>query len=127
MLKRPFILIFLLITSLGLSAQQGQVSIDRDPDLDRMLAIYEEVKANAHYFTIQIGFGTYDDAEELSKEVSREFPEYKPNIVFDSPTYRVQVGKFSSRLEAEKKYLEVRKKFPAALLLRPENGDRKPR
>ena len=127
MLKLHFILFILLITSLGLTAQQGQVSIDRDPDLDRLLAIYEEVKANADYFTIQIGFGTYDDAEELSKEVSREFPEYKPNIVFDSPTYRVQVGKFSSRLEAEKKYLEVRKKFPAALLLRPENGDRKPR
>ena len=127
MLKTQFVLIFLIITSLCANAQQGRVSIDRDPDLDRLLAIYEEVKANADYFTIQIGFGTYDDAEQLAKEASFEFPEYKPNIVFDSPTYRVQVGKFNSRLEAEKKYLEVRQKFPAALLLRPGNGDRIPR
>ncbi len=127
MVKTLFTVVLLLTTSLYMSAQQGQVSIERDPELDRLLKIYEEVRANADYYTIQVGFGTYDHAEELSKEVSQEFPEYKPNIVFDSPTYRVQVGKFSSRLEAEKKYLEVRKKFPAALLLRPENGDRKPR
>lgn len=127
MLKSLLTLLLLIISSPFVIGQQGQVSIDRDPDLDRLLEIYEEVRANADYYTIQVGFGTYDEAEELRKEVSREFPEYKPNIVFDSPTYRVQVGKFSTRLEAEKKYLEVRKKFPASLLLKPVNGDRKPR
>ncbi len=127
MMKSLLTLVLLLAFGPCVFGQQGQVSIERDPDLDRLLEIYEEVRANADYFTIQVGFGTYDDAEELKKEVSREFPEYKPNIVFDSPTYRVQVGKFSSRLEAEKKYLEIRKKFPAALLLRPGNDDRKPR
>lgn len=120
------ILTFLAVVmaTAGVYAQRGKVSIEEDPEIGRLLNIYKEAKANANYYTIQVGFGTYDDAEELRKEATLEFPEYEPNIVFDSPTYRVQIGRFSNRLEAEKKYLEVRKKFPAALLLRPEKTER---
>ena len=115
---------FVLLSGFVLHAQKGQVSIEQDPEIGRLLDIYKEAKANADYFTIQVGFGSYDYAEELRDEVSIEFPEYKPNIVFDSPTYRVHVGKFSNRLEAEKKFMEVRRKFPGALLLRSGNLER---
>lgn len=101
-------------------AQRGQVSIDQDPGIGKLLEIYKEANASAGFYTIQIGFGTYDYAEALKGEVSLEFPEYEPRVVFDSPTYRVQVGQFRNRLEAEKKYIEVRRKFPGALLLKPE-------
>lgn len=113
--------VFALLSGFVLHAQRGQVSIEQDPQIDRLLDIYKEAKANADYFTIQVGFGTYDFAEELRDEVSIEFPEYKPDIVFDSPTYRVHIGKFSNRMEAEKKFLEVRRKFPGALLLKSGN------
>lgn len=106
---------------MALHAQRGQVSIEQDPEIGRLLELYKEAKANAEYYTIQVGFGTYDFAEELQDEVSIEFPEYQPKIVFDSPTYRVHVGKFSNRLAAEKKFLEVRQKFPGALLLKSGN------
>ena len=112
---------FALISGFALQAQRGQVSIEQDPEIVQLLEIYKEAKANAEYYTIQVGFGTYDFAEELQDEVSIEFPEYKPKIIFDSPTYRVHVGKFSNRLEAEKKFLEVRRKFPGALLLKSGN------
>ena len=72
MVKTLFTVVLLLTTSLYMSAQQGQVSIERDPELDRLLKIYEEVRANADYYTIQVGFGTYDHAEELSKEYAAE-------------------------------------------------------
>lgn len=113
-----------LAGTLSATAQRGTVSIEADPKIERLLNIYKEANANANYYTIQVGFGTYDEAEALRQEAALEFPEYEPNIVFDSPTYRVQIGKFTTRLEAEKKYLEVRQKFPAALLLRPGPKER---
>ena len=76
------------------------------------------------HFTIQVGFGSYSQAESLKRDVEIDFPKWKAKIVFDSPTYRVQVGRFKSRLDAEREYLEVRKKYPAALLLRPEKEQR---
>jgi hypothetical protein len=115
---------FVLLSGLALQAQRGQVSIDQDPEIGQLLDIYKEAKANADYYTIQVGFGNYDFAEELRDEVSVEFPEYEPKIVFDSPTYRVHVGRFSNRLDAEKKFLEVRRKFPGALLLKSGNLER---
>jgi hypothetical protein len=120
-MKKLFLagLLALGLTGPGL-AQRGQVSIDQDPGIGKLLEIYKEANASAGFYTIQIGFGTYTYAEELKEEVSLEFPEYQPRIVFDSPTYRVQVGQFRNRLEAEKKYLEIRRKFPGALLLKPE-------
>ncbi len=116
--------ILLLLFSAGIQAQQGRVSIEEAPELKRLLAIYKDGKANALYYTIQIGFGSYDHAEELKQEAAIEFPQFDPKIVFDSPTYRVHLGKFRDRLEAEKNFLEVRQRFPGALLLRPESGNR---
>ncbi|MFZ9030881.1 MAG: SPOR domain-containing protein [Robiginitalea sp.] len=115
---------FTLLNVMALHGQRGQISIEQDPEIGHLMNIYKEAKANADYYTIQVGFGTYDTAEQLRDEVSVEFPEYDPKIVFDSPTYRVHVGKFSNRLEAEKKFLEVRKKFPGALLLKSGNLER---
>ncbi len=124
MKRNTILLIPVLLCLFTARAQKGQVSIDQDPQLVKLLDIYREAKANADYYTIQVGFGSYDYAEELRDEVSLEFPEYDPQIVFDSPTYRVHIGKFRSRLEAEKKFLEVRQKFPGALLLRPGTLER---
>ncbi|MGB5188581.1 SPOR domain-containing protein [Robiginitalea sp.] len=124
MKKLLFTSALLLFLSFHLQAQQGQVSIDEDPQLKRLLAIYKDAKANALYYTIQIGFGSYDDAEELKQEAAIAFPDYDPKIVFDSPTYRVHLGKFTDRLEAEKKFLEIRQQFPGALLLRPDTANR---
>jgi hypothetical protein len=122
--KQLFISVGLLLLSLNLQGQQGRVSIEEDPQIKRLLTIYKEGKANALYYTIQIGFGSYSDAEELKQEAAIAFPQYEPKIVFDSPTYRVHVGKFTDRLEAEKKFLEVRQQFPGSLLLRPDSGNR---
>jgi hypothetical protein len=102
-------------------AQRGQVSIDQEPGIGRLLEIYEKSISGAGYYTIQVGFVRQDDqARELKDEVEIEFPQWRANIIFDSPTYRVQIGRFKDRLEAEREYLEVRKKYPGALLLRPE-------
>lgn len=106
----------------GLYGQNGRVSIEQDPQIGKLLEIYSKSNSEANYYTIQVGFGNFALAEDLKAEVEMEFPQWTAKIVFDSPTYRVQVGRFRERLEAEREFLEVRKKFPGALLLRP--GDR---
>lgn len=122
MRKRFPLLLILLLSAVGLSAQSGRVTIEQDPEIGRLLDIYTKSNSEEDYYTIQVGFGSYSLAEDLKDEVEQEFPQWTAKIVFDSPTYRVQVGRFRERLEAEREFREVRKKFPGALLLRP--GDR---
>ncbi len=120
-MKRSGILIIALLSlPLIAAAQQGQITLDQDPGIERLLEIYKKNLSEAGYFTIQVGFGNSSFAQELKTEAEVDFPQWRARIVFDSPTYRVQLGRFKTRLEAEREFLTVRKKYPGAILLRPE-------
>ncbi|WP_297762721.1 hypothetical protein [uncultured Muriicola sp.] len=78
----------------------------------------------ALYMPIQIGFGSYSVASKLKSEVGLDFPQYSSNIIFDSPTYRVHLGRFKDKMDVERTYTEVRKKYPESIILKPLNGNK---
>lgn len=119
-LKTGVTLLFTAGLMMVANAQNGNVSIDQDKKITRLLEIYKSVNSSTNYYTVQIGFGSYSEAEELKAQSDVDFPDWYSKIVFDSPTYRVHIGRFRTKLEAERKFLEVRKKYPASLLLKPE-------
>ena len=118
-----FALILLGLT-FNLSAQEGQVTIDQDPRIDELMKLYAQVNSKADYYQIQVGFGSYQKAQNLKSKIDIDFPGWYSKIEFESPTYRVRLGRFKTKLEAERKYLEVRKKYPDAMLLKPESNSR---
>ncbi len=105
---------------IAVNAQKGTVVIQQDQKISQLVELYKSVNSTDNFYTIQVGFGTYNTAEKLKSEVDVDFPDWSSKIVFDSPTYRVQIGRFKTKLEAERKFLEVREKYPAALLLKPD-------
>jgi hypothetical protein len=52
-------------------------------------------------------------------DFKRDFKNLDGTIIFESPTYKVWIGNFKSRIEAEKNMVEVKKKYPYALLIKP--------
>jgi len=104
-----------------LQGQQTRVTIDQDPAIKELLEIYKSALAKSDYYRIQVGFGNADTAQKLKADVDVDFPDLPSRIDFDSPTYRVRVGQFKSKLEAERKFNEVRQKYPNAMLLKPKN------
>ncbi len=107
-----------------LSAQEGRITIDQDPRIDELMKLYAQVNSKADYYQIQVGFGSYQKAQNLKSKIDIDFPGWPSKIEFESPTYRVRLGRFKTKLEAERKYLEVRKKYPDAMLLKPEGSSR---
>ena len=103
-------------------AQQGKVTIQQDKKIADLMEVYKEVNSNAEYYRIQVGFGTLSKAESIKMQVDIDFPELPSKIDFDSPTYRVRIGQFKNKLDAERKFLEVREKYPDALLLAPKKS-----
>lgn len=106
--------------ALQISAQEGKISIQQDPKIAELVKLYTEVNSKAGFYQIQVGFGNFQKAQDLKSQVDIDFPDWYSKIEFESPTYRVRLGKFKTKLEAERKYLEVRKKYPDAMLLKPE-------
>ncbi|AKA35527.1 SPOR domain-containing protein [Flagellimonas lutaonensis] len=106
------------------NAQQGTVNIKQDERIDKLLDVYKSVNSKSDFYQIQVGFGSYEKAQELKSRVDVDFPNLYSKIEFESPTYRVRLGRFKTKLEAERKFLEVRKKYPNAMLLKPDKGSR---
>lgn len=98
--------------------QRGAVTIEQDSKITQLLDVYKSANSNRDYYTIQVGFGSYREAEKLEQDVNIDFPQWKSKIVFDSPTYRVRIGKFKTKLEAERNFIEVREKYPQSIILK---------
>ncbi|WP_343487481.1 SPOR domain-containing protein [Allomuricauda sp. d1] len=119
-MKSVFFSAAFFLFSFGILAQEGQINIEKDSRIDELVKAYTAVHSKSEYYQIQVGFGNYQKALNLKTKIDEDFPNMPSKIEFESPTYRVRVGKFKNRLEAERKYLEVRKKYPNAMLLKPE-------
>ena len=120
-IMKTIILSVILLGSISYGvAQNGEINIEQDANITRLLEVYKISNSKSNFYTIQVGFGSYTKAEELKQQVDIDFPDLKAKIIFDSPTYRVQIGQFRSKLDAERKFKEVRIKYPESLLLKPE-------
>ena len=119
------LLIIIAVTTFSVmvgSAQKGQVNIQQDNKIADLLDIYKSSNESHEYFRIQVGFGSYSKAQSIKENVDIDFPGLSSKIDFDSPTYRVRVGRFKTKLEAERKFKEVRIKYPEAMLLKPKKS-----
>ncbi|MEM8998829.1 MAG: SPOR domain-containing protein [Bacteroidota bacterium] len=104
--------------------QEGVIYIQQNEHIDELVKIYGMANSKSEFYQIQVGFGSYQKAQNLKAKIDLDFPDWYSKIEFESPTYRVRLGKFKNKLEAERKFLEVRKKYPNAMLLKPENSMR---
>lgn len=112
----------LLINISEISAQQANVSVTQDPKFEQLLnekrKVNSSITINDRY-KIQIYNGDSETAKKTLGEFRKEFKNYDGTIVFSTPTYKVWVGNFRSRVESERALAELKKKYPNALLVKP--------
>ena len=69
-------------------------------------------------FTIQIYSGQKkDDAMNTMKKMKEEVPELTANVKYEQPKFRVIVGRYFTRLEAQSDLLLLKRKFSTASLV----------
>ena len=49
------------------------------------------------------------------------FPNLKKTLTFETPNYKVRVGNFEKKINADIKLEEIKKKYKSAFVLQPEN------
>ena len=121
-MKTHLYILFLAFSISHIQAQKGEIKIEQDEKIEALLDIYKSSNESANYYRIQVGFGSHATAQRIKSEVEVDFPGLSSKIDFDSPTYRVRLGRFKTKLEGERKLQEVRRKYPAAMLLKPKKS-----
>ncbi|ESU28921.1 hypothetical protein FLJC2902T_09530 [Flavobacterium limnosediminis JC2902] len=120
----PFLAFFIVCSFSGIKAhsQTSKINIIQDPKFETLLnekrKINSSITVNDKY-KVQIFYGTSEDSKKTLSQFKKEFKSLDGTIIYSNPNYKVWVGTFKTRIEAEKNYKEILKKYPTALLIRP--------
>ena len=117
-----FYFVILFVFTSALYAQDNTLVIktphNLDDVLERKLSLDKKRLAKNQY-TIQIFSGNYDMAKIYLDSFSLAFPSHYAKLSFETPNYKIRVGKFATRLEGIKTLDTLRVKFSEAFLLKP--------
>lgn len=101
---------------------QNSNNINQDPRFEQLLnekrKINSSITVNSNY-KIQIYYGDNENARKKLSEFKRDYKNLDGTVVFESPNYKVWIGNFKTKIEAERNLTEIRKKYPYSLLIKP--------
>ncbi len=106
---------------LTLSDLQAQQNSETQQKIDRLLEIKKEMSKDDEIgdrYKIQLFYGDNGEADKVIKEY-REKYDYSSTITYDSPNYKVLVGDFRNRLEADRALSKIKEDFPSAFIPKP--------
>lgn len=100
-----------------LSDQPLHVNRRLDAVVDTIAARNRNIRFASGY-RIQIYVGsTRKDADDAKLYTYQTFPELNPYLMYSQPTYRVRIGDFMNRIDAERYLEQVRTRYASAVVL----------
>lgn len=123
--KAFFVCLLTCFISLNLSAQNASVTINVDDKIPQLLELKKNLEKENKLgvgYTIQLYYGELSEANIIIKKYRNSFDSWPASIEYETPNYKVWVGNFNSRLEADHAILEIKGKFPSAFILKPSRG-----
>lgn len=121
---KPILLISFIFLMLNVKtfAQESKTTVEQDVKFQVLLKEKQKINNNISItdsYKIQIFYGSGEDSKKKLSEFKREFKDIEGTIIYSNPTYKVYVGSYKSRLHAEKVLLDIQKKYPSSLLIKP--------
>jgi len=117
--------LLILFLSYPIFAQQnkGELQIETSAKIDAVVAEKKQYNKNLKFlkgFRIQLFYGSEKAAYKIKDEFKSLFPDITTKIIFASPQWKVQVGNFTTRLEADKTLVSIKEEYPSAIILATE-------
>jgi hypothetical protein len=104
-----------------MNAQQGTVTVNQSPEIDKLLKLKKDISTKEERFKISIYSGSLSAAEAAQVNFREAFPQYATIMEYETPNYKIYIGNFRSRLEADRALLKVKPVFSRAFILKPGN------
>ena len=120
--KRLFLFLTMTLTTCNINAQEQNITVKQDPKFEQLLNDKRKINASISTndtYKIQIFSGKSDEAKKTLTSFKREFSNIDGTIIFQTPNYKVLVGNFKTRIEAERNLEEIKKSYKSVFLLKP--------
>ena len=123
-LKISFLsLICFVLTSTYSFSQQGNVVINQDKHITVLLDLKKEMNKNetsSERYKIQVYSGNRSGAYGAQEEFSSSFVGFHPSMQYETPNFKIWVGNFRTRIEADRALKKIKGKFPNAFIFKPK-------
>ncbi|MDG1661233.1 MAG: SPOR domain-containing protein [Winogradskyella sp.] len=118
-IKRLFFLTLICLCG-SISAQEGTVNIDQSKAIDKLLEFKKDIKT-VETFRIQVYSGSSSSAaSNVKAEFKQSYGQWPVEMVFNTPNYKIWVGNFRDRLEADRALLRIKKSYMNAFIFKPK-------
>ena len=117
------------------SQSEAAVIVHKDPRIDllvnKQIEINEVTTRNARrsaagFRILVISSNNRNKVTEAKTTVYKQFPELKSYMMYQSPFFRLKVGNFRERIEAEEYLALIQKIFPKGAYIVPDTIEVKP-
>ena len=122
MKKRLLLILFNIIFFNKILCQSDSIIINEDPKLTKVLELKKLVNQETFtsgQYTVQIFSGNFKDSQELINEIKEDKDLDEIFFIFETPYYKIRLGKFVSKIKAIKELKKIKKKYPSAFILKP--------
>ena len=104
-------------------AQNGVLILEQSTKIDTLIMKQRQIHANDSAidgFRVQIfmelGNDALHHADSVKTKFSEKYPDVPVYLLFGQPYYRLRIGDFRTRLEAENMYQQVKKEYKNAFV-----------
>ena len=119
---KRFLFFVALIPSFLLTAQEAELRLILPENLEAVMArkiALDKTRSEQEQYTVQIFSGNFDQAKIQLERFMEFFPDTEAKLSFETPNYKIRVGRYATRLEGLTALAEIKKKFSKAFLLLP--------
>lgn len=116
-LQKSLILSALLIVFININNGYSQSEQEKIDQLISQKRTFNKNNKNSVVFKIQLFNGNETEAYKVKQDFNSDFPDYVAAVVYNSPEWKTQVGKYKTRLEADKVLLIIKEEYSGAIVL----------
>jgi uncharacterized protein YxjI len=102
------------------SAQQASVTVDQDEEITQLIELKKDINKSKKNYKIQIFNGSHSGALKAQSDFKKVFSEWSIDLEYETPNYKIWVGDFKTRLEADRALIKVKKEFGNAFIFKPK-------
>ncbi|WP_010177368.1 SPOR domain-containing protein [Aquimarina agarilytica] len=95
------------------------ININVDPNIEKLVKT-KFSENNKDNYKIQLYYGNLNKAHAVLSNFNTKFTDWPGKIEYETPNYKVWVGNFQTRLEADRALMKISKNFPHAFIFKPE-------
>jgi len=115
-----FLLYALFFGSTGWSQTEGNITIESSQSIKQLVAQKRAYNKNKKYvkgFKVQLFYGSEEGALKVKEDFMSVYPDMSSELKFHSPYWKVWVGSYKTRLEADRGLLEIKEGFQSAIVV----------